>query len=1593
VALAQVTSAQDGTQTRVNQRGNQFDIDGGSRSSDGRNLFHSFDAFGLSDAQIANFLSNPEIRNILSRVVGGNASVIDGLIRVTGGNSNLYLLNPSGVIFGPNARLDVPGSFTTTTATGIGFGDRWFSAFNPNDYDNLVGDPTAFAFDVSQPGAILNAGNLGVNAGESLLLLGGTVINTGTLSAPSGTITVAAVEGDRLVRISQDGALLSLELDVLPTSSAEETGADAVVPLTPLQLPDLLTGSSLGNATGVEVNADGTVSLTGSGLRITPDAGVAIASGNLDAATNGAIADSQSPTINVLGTQVALLNADLDTSDGPDGGTIRIGGDYQGGQATGLIDSSFNANQTYVDSTTVLRADGLSEDAASNGGRVIVWADQSTQFFGSVSARGGDIGGDGGFVEISGQDNLAFDGSVDVSAPAGDAGTVLFDPQDITISDAPDLITNPEDGNDDQLNPGVPNANDPAGQILFADGGTDTDFRISFSALQGVNGDVLLQASQDINLDSTTFGTDLDFVDTAVDSVTFAAGGNFAANGTNISVPNGDLTITAGGSITVADLSTANGGAADTGDITLAAGGDIAAGSLSTLTSGATDAGTVDISSTAGAITVGSINTAADAGAAGDVAVTVAGNLTVGDVDSSSVTGVAGNVALTSDATIEIGDQIDARGSDGSGSIRLTGNDLNLEEVLLFTAENLEIAASTADRNIQIGGTAAANTLNISDDELAAFVFVDGGLTIGRSDGSGRITVNSAISSDGPLTILSPDGEGAIAINADISTFDDVTLSASDVVRVNADITTQGGAIDITSDNIVNTRRGSLTTTTSSSMRGDAGAIAIDAAGDVILGTLTTSADSFSLGPSNAGDIRVVSENGSIRVAPDGGLFAEGDFIGNGGSVELSANGSIRVRSTIETNAFASMSDITAGTIRLTSATGNIDAADIPLSAVAFGGSGNSITLSALNGSVRVGDLSTSGSVGGDVVVEAQTFIQTGDIETTGSVGDGGDVTLDPSGDVEVTTIDTSGGFEGRGGDVDITAGRFFRATETFPTSIDSLTEEPIGPFLSIRTSGGIAGGNITIRHGGSRLDTPFIVGDATTNGTAGDITSGTFSISSRPAQRFDESVTIGEGPGTIRLITGGSGNGGNGGNGSNGGNGGNGGNGEEPDLPEEVCPPDCEDSKDPEPPLPPEVETTVAVNLNEARTILQDIELASGEKPALIYISFAPANAALAPGYTQQEAAATEAIATFLERDKPQSDLTFSFEPQGSDELEVVLVTQSGEVRRRPVRDVTRDQVLRATRQFTAQVSDPRRIGNTGYLVPSQQLYSWLIAPLEADLQAQGIENVAFVMESGLRSLPVAALHNGDQFLIERYSVGLMPSLSLVDTRYEPLQGAQVLAMGASEFDDQFPLPAVPLEIARIQELWLGEVYLDDAFTIDRLKAERQQQPFGIVHLATHGEFRPGIPENSYIQFRDRRLRLDQLRELNLNDPPVDLLVLSACRTALGSDNAELGFAGLALQAGVRSALASLWYVSDAGTLGLMTEFYSQLQTSPIKAEALRQAQLALLQGDVQVTDGQLRGTRGGAIALPETVAGAETVDLSHPFYWAAFTMIGSPW
>ncbi len=347
---------------------------------------------------------------------------------------------------------------------------------------------------------------------------------------------------------------------------------------------------------------------------------------------------------------------------------------------------------------------------------------------------------------------------------------------------------------------------------------------------------------------------------------------------------------------------------------------------------------------------------------------------------------------------------------------------------------------------------------------------------------------------------------------------------------------------------------------------------------------------------------------------------------------------------------------------------------------------------------------------------------------------------------------------------------------------------------------------------------------------------------------------------------------------------------------------------------------------------------------------------------------------------------------------LELILVTSEGSPVFQRIEIANNDELRQQMRSFIGGVSHPSPSNPNKYLSASQKLYKLLISPLEPELQKREIDTLMFSLDPAMRSIPFAALHDGEKFLIEKYSMGLIPSINMTDTSYKNIKDLSVLAMGASDFQDPniVPLPAVPLELKMIRQNWRGKIFFDESFTFENLQKQRIKQGARIVHLATHGSFQPSAPNESFIQLWNEQLKFEQLRKLAKNGEPIELLVLSACETAFGNLDAELGFAGLAVQAGVKSVLASLWQVDDGGTLGLMREFYRQLssQDTTVKAEALRQAQIAMINGELRLEAGRLRSGRVGddGVKLPDTEF-AEDMTFSHPYYWASFMMIGTPW
>jgi CHAT domain-containing protein len=257
---------------------------------------------------------------------------------------------------------------------------------------------------------------------------------------------------------------------------------------------------------------------------------------------------------------------------------------------------------------------------------------------------------------------------------------------------------------------------------------------------------------------------------------------------------------------------------------------------------------------------------------------------------------------------------------------------------------------------------------------------------------------------------------------------------------------------------------------------------------------------------------------------------------------------------------------------------------------------------------------------------------------------------------------------------------------------------------------------------------------------------------------------------------------------------------------------------------------------------------------------------------------------------------------------------------------------------------------------------------PLEPYLNEFNIHTLVFVPDGALRTIPMAALHDGEQFLIQKYAVATTPGLTLTDARGLDREHVHLLSIALTEGVQGFaPLPNIQREIQNIQDLFGGTALLNKEFLKTNIERTMKQENFTIVHIASHGKFDQN-PQDSYVLAYDQKITMNQLGELiglfQFRQTPLDLLTLSACETAAGDERGALGLAGVAIKAGARSALATLWFINDQASSLLVTQFYTQLkQSSHSKAQALQEAQLTLLDHAIY----------------------------RHPSYWAPFLLINN--
>ncbi|MBH0200576.1 MAG: CHAT domain-containing protein [Nitrospira sp.] len=295
----------------------------------------------------------------------------------------------------------------------------------------------------------------------------------------------------------------------------------------------------------------------------------------------------------------------------------------------------------------------------------------------------------------------------------------------------------------------------------------------------------------------------------------------------------------------------------------------------------------------------------------------------------------------------------------------------------------------------------------------------------------------------------------------------------------------------------------------------------------------------------------------------------------------------------------------------------------------------------------------------------------------------------------------------------------------------------------------------------------------------------------------------------------------------------------------------------------------------------------------------------------------------------------------------------------------VSADRVTHEIRSFRRLVE---KRTSREYLPHAQQLYDWLIRPLEPELSHRQISTLVFVPDSALRTIPLAALHDGTSFLIAKFALAMTPGITLTDPRPLNREKLRFLAAGLTKSVQGFPsLPHVAEEVASIEQFYPSDRLLNNAFHTQRLEDELRDGRYGALHIATHGKFSTNADE-SYLLTFDGKLTMPTLDRLiglfRFRQEPLELLTLSACQTGIGDDRAALGLAGVALKAGARSALATLWFINDEASATLITEFYRQLQNPSLsKAVALQRAQVRLLRDHVY----------------------------EHPAYWSPFLLLNN--
>ncbi|NEO85354.1 MAG: CHAT domain-containing protein [Spirulina sp. SIO3F2] len=1614
--LAQsITVAPDGTGTIIDHNGNTYHIEGGTQT--GENLFHSFQDFGLSAGEIANFLSAPNVTNILGRVTGGNPSVIDGLLQISGSNANLYLMNPAGLVFGPNASLNVSGDFLATTADRIGFENGWFNAAGTNDYTQLAGTPNQFAFISESPSTILNQGNL-QTAGD-LSFIGGTVQNQGEIIANSGHITLAAVPGTRLVNLAQPGMLLSLDLP----------GVALTQGVSPLDLPGLLTGP-VG-----DVDISGTVQ----GERI-------------DLYAAGQVIPSD-PSLMQGKTRVIRFS---ETGENPDQAVFidrradnpeALLYGAESGTVTQIIEPDENgvsviSEQLSVISESVGKLDSVAIVAEGNTGNFwlgnqwitaenITDHQQQLQTWSNTLTENADVllyacftalGATGEaliktIADMTGADVAA---SVDVTGSANHGGNWLL-----------------------EHSMGEIEANNPfTDQALTRWEGKLATLTVTSELDDTVGGNGLVTLREAIaaaNVDGTI--TDIGEISSGTDTIMFDTSGVFATAQT-ITTSLGEFNVTddiviegtgqtqlyldGGGGNRVFSIS-AN--TATLRNLTLRNGS----------VTGANDGGGIDHTGT-GTLTLENATISGNSAGDDGGGVSSAGDIILNQslVTNNSANDFGGGLRTSNGTITLILSTVSGNSSvDDGGGISANGNVILSDSSISSNISNSSGGGVRSDQNIFLTNSTISG--NSSVDDGGGLFSDNGNISLTNStissnlagdDGAGIFSefdvflTNSTISNNSSVE----DGAGIFSDNGNISLTNSIitgNLSGEDGggIRNTASIdlvnsivsgnsaTNHGGGIYTNNGNVT-----LLNSTVSGNSSGNDGG-GIYSEFDVSLTNSTVSnntAVDFGGGIfSDTGNVTLTNSTVSGNSAGNdgGGIYGEFDImltnsmvsnnvtLSDGGGIFSDNRNITLTNSTVSGNSAGNdgggiygefditltnsmVSDNSAGDDGggLNSNNGNIVLMNSIVSGNLVAEDGGGIDINYL-GDIFLTNSTVSGNsaaeYGGGIYSRAESIVVTNSTISGNFAGlNGGGIN---SGNA-VTLRNATIAFNRANGDGGGVAVRGTHANQIVNTIIaNNLDAGAQAPDISVNLSSstvrynliqnttGITGATIATAVNGNIVGKDPRLAPLANNGgptpthallpgspaiNAGENAAVTYRFDQRGEVRIQKGrVDIGAYESELTII-------------------------------------------------PLSFFDYTPLEPLDVLALLDGYALLNREQVGELL-----AQGQICEAITTLDQHQTQQFNHHLQRFKVADPITCHELQQRLpddaailyvfaqiDKLHLLTLTAHNDPNHYEF-PLPRDTVLSQVSTLQQTITNPVLWRSETFLNPAQQLHQWLVEPVLPEFQTKGIHNILFSLDEGLKTVPVTALHDGNQFLIENYQTSLIPSLTLTPTHRSRLQHASVFALGIADFEHLAPLHAVPLELASIKSRFPTTTsFQDDQATLINFQSQIRSQLNQIVHLATHGNFRPGQVDSSYIQFWDGRLSLNAIEQVNWHQSAVELLVLSACQTALGDPSVEYGFAGLAVQAEAGAAVAGLWSANDAATLALMREFYRQLSLGQPKGEALRQAQLALLNGTVRLENKYLVGS-DKVIALPSELQELGDRTFWHPYYWSAFTLIGNPW